>query len=78
MKFWSEVLAVRGGCSRPERVDQAVSRHCFGCLEEKEREYRALLQPTEKERARLIDDLKWSEDPKVRHLRFVTRSFPSE
>ena len=47
MKFWSEVLAVRGGCSAQRGVDQAVSRHCFGCLKEKEREYRALFQPTE-------------------------------
>ena len=60
MKFWSEVAAVRGGCSaQSESIRRSVETR-LRSLEQKERQNRALLQPAEQKRARLVDDLERS------------------
>src|SRR3954470_24899452 len=72
-----EVLQRGNGRSRrlltPERIDQPVLRDNPTGFEQQQGEHCALLQPAEEERTGLVRDLEGSEDPKLKHVTFVTR-----
>ena len=76
-KLRDEVLQRRDGGSRrlltPERVDEPVDGHHAPGIEQQERENGALLQAAEQYGAGLLLHLQRSQDPKLRHVLFVTR-----
>src|SRR4029450_2547623 len=88
--FWAERLSqlrdevLQGGRRRPrrlltpDRVDQTINRDNPPGLEQEQRQNCALLLAAQQEGTRLIGDLEWSEDSKVSHVTFPTRSSTPE
>jgi len=57
----------------PEQIDEPVGRDDPARIEEKCCEERALAMAAESDRARLVGNLEWPQDPKFEHVEtFVT------
>ena len=57
----------------PELLEQSVGRDHLSCVDEKDRQERALLLAAERHHCALVDDLERAEDPKLGHANYVTR-----
>ena len=65
------------GILTPELVDDAVRRHDLICVQEQEREHRALLRAAESQRPSAVPCLEWTENPEFhRSAGTLARSGP--